>query len=445
MTKGSFIKMIAVNISRLARSAFSRITYFFSYCFLCLRAVVDFFVHIYRSFLNGKTPTGLFLDILVNCSLVIIWLLLLKLIKIIPDEWRRPICHRLCMRLDDYMFDSFFGSLLTVICLFLASYLVYTIYYKLDSPAPAIHPVNYKLETINVKSESTERTSSSSSGLAELDYDLELALPENNLKQYLFNFNTSLWKLTPPMLLALSWFLINFAYQFNSTIVIVKWKFIVAWVFYVILHFLSPLLICLWLYIFKPPGSVKLFLVSCGLLNIIIAVTGLILPTAPPIFIRLYGEHLTPTFDMVYADGISRKDMKVGLFIHKSIYYAAPTKFASMPSLHSAMACMDFLFVSYYGELPIIKFAALAHTILQWWASVYLEHHWRIDLLAGIIYSVAVFTVVKKHKYGLDANYNRLVNARLTSDTQSFTFGMRLFKWPKVRTFFDPISNDNTF
>lgn len=441
---------------------------------ICTDLISKFCIHIYESIFNGRSFAAFILDFSINCSLVILWAVLIKLVNITPIEWRPPIFHRLCMRLDEYLFNSFIGSSLSIACLILVSWMLYSSYYDdiLETPPLKnhyIYPVCYKLDTSPIKtsSETSENNSSLSSPIfsssrpsatysqdmpytnsgVDLENDLELSLSDDyahrNLDNYLFKFNTSWWKLGPPILLASAWFLITFINQFNSTFVIEKPKFILAWVAYVILHFVSPLLVCVWLYVSKPPGSLKLFLLACGLQNTIIILTYFFFPNTPPLFFKLYGEHLKPTFDLIYHDGISRKDMKVGRIIHQSIYYAAPTKFASLPSQHSAMACMNFLFVSYYGNWPIIKLVALSHILLQWWSSLYLEHHWRVDLLAGLMYAIGVFTVIKLHKFGLDANHQNFTNARSRFDFQkSSTFGMRLFRSTKLERLFDPISDD---
>lgn len=67
----------------------------------------------------------------------------------------------------------------------------------------------------------------------------------------------------------------------------------------------------------------------------------------------------------------------------------APLVFGAFPSLHSGCAVMEALFLSHF--FPHLKALYWAYTGILWWATMYLSHHYLIDLTGGACLSVVVF------------------------------------------------------
>lgn len=417
------------------------------------------YLHIRKCVLNGRSPKRFGTQSVLNALLLILWLILVKAVNKFPKEYRPPIYHRLCLRLDSYMFDDYVGLLLSILTLITGSWLLYGRFYQTTNLYPhdvfAIVPPSpttiensyYELRSLHTtgyisdssrsdfstpKKHHSPNHSPLSSGSTSLEYDLEL----ENLNLLDEEVGGSF---APPIFLAGAWFLLAFLHQLALTIAVKKLEFLVSWVAFVILHFVVPVGICLWLYWFKAPGAVKLYALSCGLMNCMIVMTQFIFPNAPPLFIKLYGDNLAPSYDMIYTDGITRKDMKVARWIVQLVYYAAPTKFLSLPSVHLGMLVISFLFVCHYTHWNLGKLAALLHVSLQWWAAMYLAHHWRVDLLAGAFYAIVVFTLVKYWRRGLDQRDLEYLAARANGDwLRGLTFGMRLFRNTRIQWFFEP-------
>lgn len=179
---------------------------------------------------------------------------------------------------------------------------------------------------------------------------------------------------------------------------------VIAWIPYGVLHFAIPFIVALLLWVFGPKGSVQYWGRAFGLMNLLGVVTQILLPCAAPCRSSLEGEvdaandlgyeiihGLTPaTYDMPGSPGGL---MRIDRVFHSSGYTnafgAAPLVFGAFPSLHSGSAVMEALFLSHF--FPHLKPLYWAYTGVLWWATMYLSHHYLIDLTGGACLSVVVF------------------------------------------------------
>ena len=85
--------------------------------------------------------------------------------------------------------------------------------------------------------------------------------------------------------------------------------------------------------------------------------------------------------------------MRIDRVFHSSGYTnafgAAPLVFGAFPSLHSGCAVMEALFLSHF--FPMFKPLYWTYAGILWWATMYLSHHYLIDLTGGACLSVLVF------------------------------------------------------
>lgn len=388
------------------------------------------FFHFRHTWLNGRLAANVVADVIINLLPLALWMLITKAVLWIPYRMRPPIHVRLCKRLDAYVFSFgqyWIGSVLSLICIFSGGWLLYSRFYKTLSP-----PLHDVLELNRVAP--SNPTSASSS-----DYEHEVGIKqwrdELVSKQ---DFHRS-YKWIPLILTFSSWFLLNFIYQFHQPFT--DSKGIMAWVFYVVLHFLVTPTTITWLYLFHPQGAAGLFCWCLGSQNVGVILTHFIFPNAPPLYIRVYGDNKSPSYDMKFTDGISRSDMKIGPHIHKAVYYATPSQFGALPSVHSATAVMAFLFVCYYSRYRFIKVLAFMYIVCQWWAAVYSEHHWRIDLLVGMMYALGSFTFFHDYTKDFQKLDAKFLKARIRGDYRvGTTAGMRLIANTRLLKWFDPLS-----
>ncbi|KAF9579282.1 Aureobasidin resistance protein Aur1, partial [Lunasporangiospora selenospora] len=76
--------------------------------------------------------------------------------------------------------------------------------------------------------------------------------------------------------------------------------------------------------------------------------------------------------------------------MYKTTFTASPLVFGAFPSLHSADACLLAFFVVYIFGPRSIPFA-LSYVFWIWWATMYLGHHYVVDLVGGGAYAVIAF------------------------------------------------------
>jgi hypothetical protein len=85
--------------------------------------------------------------------------------------------------------------------------------------------------------------------------------------------------------------------------------------------------------------------------------------------------------------------LRIDRFFHSDGYANtfgnAPVVFGAFPSLHSGSAVMEALFLSHF--FPFLKPLYWGYTGILWWATMYLSHHYLIDLTGGACLSVLVF------------------------------------------------------
>ena len=103
------------------------------------------------------------------------------------------------------------------------------------------------------------------------------------------------------------------------------------------------------------------------------------------------------------AAGLVRVDKVLGTHIYENAFKASPLVFGAFPSLHSAFACCCFFFVGRYSRRGayILGF----YVLWQWYSTMYLRHHWRIDLLGGLIYTALAFSLFYRSLAKIDRVY----------------------------------------
>ena len=85
--------------------------------------------------------------------------------------------------------------------------------------------------------------------------------------------------------------------------------------------------------------------------------------------------------------------MRIDRIFHSTGYTAAfegaPIAFGAFPSLHSGCAVMEALFLSHF--FPHLKALYWGYVGVLWWSTMYLSHHYLVDLTGGACLSVVMF------------------------------------------------------
>lgn len=178
-----------------------------------------------------------------------------------------------------------------------------------------------------------------------------------------------------------------------------------GWLSYGVIHFISPFFAGLWLWLFAPPGVISVFGWSFGIQNCLGIMTHLSFPSAAPWYGDQYGYPLpTGNYSMPgSAAGLVRVDAVLGTHIYANAFKASPLVFGAFPSLHGAFSCCCLFFIGRYSRKG--AFLLGFYVLWQWWSTMYLRHHWRIDLLGGLAYTATAFSLFYRSLQRIDRAY----------------------------------------
>lgn len=111
-------------------------------------------------------------------------------------------------------------------------------------------------------------------------------------------------------------------------------------------------------------------------------------PTAPPWYVDVYGTGPAVATAPPEAAGGLRFDHALGVSWYASQYGDSSSVFGALPSLHVGQTFLAALFAWRFRSLRLLATAFFAIVLL---ASVYLNHHYVVDGLVGIVIAGAVF------------------------------------------------------
>lgn len=162
---------------------------------------------------------------------------------------------------------------------------------------------------------------------------------------------------------------------------------VLAWIPYGVIHFVFPFVTAALIWIFGPPGGVKFFAKVFGYLNFFGVITQILFPCAPPWYELLHGQ--TPAnYSMKGSPGgLARIDALFGGNGYTNTFTNAPVPFGAFPSLHAGCSTADALLLNHF--FPQYRFVYIAYVLWLYWSTMYLTHHYLIDLVAGAALALA--------------------------------------------------------
>lgn len=168
---------------------------------------------------------------------------------------------------------------------------------------------------------------------------------------------------------------------------------VLAWLPYGIFHYGAPFVVGIILFVFGPPGTVPAFGRAFGYANMTGVMIQLCFPCSAPWYENAYG--LAPANYSIRGDpaGLAAIDKLFGIDLYTSGFRASPVVFGAFPSLHSGFATIEALFFSHcFPKLrPLFAF----YVAWLWWSTMYLSHHYAVDLVAGSLISAIAFFIAK--------------------------------------------------
>jgi membrane-associated phospholipid phosphatase len=129
-------------------------------------------------------------------------------------------------------------------------------------------------------------------------------------------------------------------------------------------------------------------------LNVCGFITYHIYPAAPPWYFHTHGCAIDIAAHASEGPNLARVDAMLGVHYFAGFYGRASDVFGAMPSLHVAYPMLIVLYGWPLFRLPGRIFAG-AFLVTMCFAAMYLDHHWIVDVLAGLTYTVIVFFAVR--------------------------------------------------
>lgn len=164
---------------------------------------------------------------------------------------------------------------------------------------------------------------------------------------------------------------------------------LMAWLPYGICHFPAPALASGILFLFGPPGITPCFAKTFGYMNLVGVTVQFLFPCSPPWYENLYGLASAHYGIQGHPAGLARIDQLFGINLYTSGFGSSPIPFGAFPSLHAADSMLIALFLSWV--FPRAKAIFFLYAGWLWWATMYLSHHYAIDVIAGAILAAGCF------------------------------------------------------
>lgn len=143
----------------------------------------------------------------------------------------------------------------------------------------------------------------------------------------------------------------------------------------------------------KDYDRLRAFVWTFFALNIAGFVTYHVYPAAPPWYFHAHGCTVDLTAHSSEGPNLARVDAMLGFRYFAGFYARSNDVFGAMPSLHVAYPMLITLYGwPVFGR--VLRASSLVFLVTMCFAAVYLDHHWIIDVVVGLAYTVIVFLVV---------------------------------------------------
>lgn len=129
------------------------------------------------------------------------------------------------------------------------------------------------------------------------------------------------------------------------------------------------------------------------LVNTLGLVTYMVYPAAPPWYVMKYGPGPADLTALPSPAGTARFDALLGISYFAKFYARNPNIFGAMPSLHAAYPVLVVWQTWRLGRawrVGTVAFAALVA-----FSAIYLQHHYILDVMAGVTYALVASMVVE--------------------------------------------------
>lgn len=134
------------------------------------------------------------------------------------------------------------------------------------------------------------------------------------------------------------------------------------------------------------------YLWSLTVANYIAFVMWIVVPAAPPWYLRLHGPEIDLNA-LPNAAGLLRVDALLGISYFESFYSRSSSVFGALPSMHCAFPILGLL-TAWKATTWKTRWIHVVYAVWMFAAAVYLDHHWILDAIAGWIVAAVAVAVV---------------------------------------------------
>jgi len=183
-----------------------------------------------------------------------------------------------------------------------------------------------------------------------------------------------------------------------------------------IVHPLAPLILAVVIYYkSKDMGMFKEFTQAFLLTSYLALITYALYPVAPPWYVADHGfmqpdpENLSEIGES--AAGLLATDKLFDITAFADFYRRFNSNpYAAVPSLHAAFSFFVAYYIIYkYKSIGPKRYFVIIYPAIVWTAAVYLNHHYIVDLIAGVGYSyfsIRITRFIRRNKKGNEKNEN---------------------------------------
>ncbi|KAH8827198.1 hypothetical protein DL96DRAFT_1605863 [Flagelloscypha sp. PMI_526] len=164
---------------------------------------------------------------------------------------------------------------------------------------------------------------------------------------------------------------------------------IIAWIPYGVGHFTAPFIVAAFLWLFRPKEALRLWARTFGYMMLCGVVIQILVPCAAPWYELVHG--ITPAnYSMKGSPGgLARIDALFHSSGYTTSFSNAPVVFGAFPSLHAGVATLCGFFISHF--FPHTTRYMWGYVSVLYWATMYLTHHYLIDVVAGACLATVFF------------------------------------------------------
>lgn len=172
-----------------------------------------------------------------------------------------------------------------------------------------------------------------------------------------------------------------------------------------ILYLAEVFVLAIWFHFTDPPRTLVIG-IGFFVMNLFGMVFWFCWPAAPPWYVALHGLGPADMAALPSPAGAARFDTLIGYPLFHGFYARSVNVFGAMPSLHSAYPTLVFLASRTHSRgLAAFTFGFAALVVFS---AMYLQHHYVLDVIAGVTTGAVCFAVSRLLAQSLTARVNSL-------------------------------------